>query len=85
MAAAFKTVLCKFVHRYVRERRLQPRVEHIHGSELLCAVGLPDLRAACKEWLIGQRILVFADEMCDKVIQELHRCRDAAVSESSSR
>ena len=37
VAAAFKTVLCKFVHRYVRERRLQPRVEHIHGSELVSA------------------------------------------------
>jgi hypothetical protein len=64
VAAASKTVLCKVVHRYVRERRLQPRVEHIHGSELVSAVGLPELRAACKEWLIGQRIIVLADEMC---------------------
>ena len=85
VAADFKPVLCNFVQRYVRERRLQPRVEHIHGSELLCAVGLPELRAACKEWLIGQHIIVLADEMCDKVIQELHRCRDAAVSESNPR
>ena len=45
VAADFKPVLCNFVQRYVRERRLQPRVQHIHGSELLCAVGLPELRA----------------------------------------
>ena len=85
VAADFKTVLCKFVHRYVRESRLQPRVENIHGFELVSAVGLPELRAACREWLIGQGIIGLADDMCDKVIQELHRCRDLAVSESNPR
>jgi hypothetical protein len=85
VAADFQPVLCKFVHRYVRERRLQPRVEHIHGFELVSAVGLPELRAACREWLIGQGIIGLADDMCDKVIQELHRCRDAALSESNRR
>ncbi len=70
VAADYKTVLCKFVHRYVRERRLQRRVEHIHGFELVSAVGLPELRAACREWLIGQGIIALADDMCDKVIQE---------------
>jgi hypothetical protein len=85
VAADFKPVLCNFVHRYVRERRLQPRVEHIHGFELVSAVGLPELRAACREWLIGQGIIGLADDMCDKVIQELHRCRDIAVSELNPR
>ena len=84
-AADFKPVLCNFLERYVREKRRPPRIEHIHGSELLRAVELPELRAACKEWLIGQRIMILADAMCDKVIQELHRCRDAAVSESNPR
>ena len=76
-AADFKPVLCNFLERYVREKRRPPRIEHIHGSELLRAVELPELRAACKEWLIGQRIMILADAMCDKVIEELHRCRDA--------
>ena len=66
MVADFKPVLCNFVHRYVRERRLGLGIENIHTSELLRGVGLPELRVACKEWLIGQRIMILADEMCDK-------------------
>jgi hypothetical protein len=65
VVADFKPVLCNFVHRYVRERRLGLGIENIHASELLRGVGLPELRAACKEWLIGQRIMILADEMCD--------------------
>ncbi len=81
MCSACKRVRYCRVH--ARARGLHRR--HIHGSELVHAAGLPELRAACKDWLIGQRIIVFADEMCDKVTQELHRCRDSAVSESNPR
>ena len=80
--ADFKPVLCSFIHRYVRERRLGLGIENIHTSELLRGVGLPELRAACKEWLIGQRIMILADEMCDT--RSCKSCTGAATRTTSA-